>query len=378
MSFNLIRNSRMFFTTNVAAGTGVVASSGFTPSNTFEIQVLDGFSFSQNTTAETVTLSEAGEAPVRGQRSFNTALEPVDFSFSTYIRPADGGLNVTAEEGVLWNALFGTGAVGGAGAAWTESASEATVVATNSQAHQLQAFGVIIVIDGISYIIDNCALDTANIDFGLDAIATIAWAGKGTRLRQVSGLTATTGATVTFGGGLTGTAKGKNTNAPYIANKLSTLSIVKGIGGTSTSYTVALTGGSLSIANNITYLTPANLATVNQPVTYFTGTRAITGSLTAYLRGGATNTAGLLADMLATSDTDVNPSFSIQIEVGGKTNPTRIELEMPAAVLTIPAVSTEQVVSTSINFTAQGYSGSAFDIGAANELEVRYYTPNQA
>lgn len=377
MSFNLIRNSRMFFTTNVAAGTGVVASSGFTPSNTFEIQVLDGFSFSQNTTAETVTLSEAGEAPVRGQRSFNTALEPVDFSFSTYIRPADGGLNVTAEEGVLWNALFGTGAVGGAGAAWTESASVATVVATNSQAHQLQAFGVIIVIDGISYIIDNCALDTANIDFGLDAIATIAWTGKGTRLRQVSGLTATTGATVTFGGGLTGTAKGKNTTAPYIANKLSTLSIVKGINGGSTSYTVALTGGSLSIANNITYLTPANLATVNQPVTYFTGTRSISGSLTAYLRSGATNTAGLLEDMLATSDSDVNPAFKIEIQVGGN-NPTRIELEMPAAVLTIPAVSTEQVVSTSINFTAQGYNGSAFDIGAANELEVRYYTPNQA
>lgn len=378
MSFNLIRNSRMFFTTNVAAGTGVVATSGFTPSNTFEIQVLDGFSFSQNTTAETVTLSEAGDAPVRGQRSFNTALDPVDFSFSTYIRPADGGLVVTAEEGVLWNALFGTGPVGGAGAAWTESETVATVVASNSQVHQLQAFGVIIVIDGISYIIDNCALDTANIDFGLDAIATVAWAGKGTKLRQVEGLTATTGATVTFGGGLTGTAKGKNTTAPYIANKLSTLTVVKGIGGTSTSYTVALTGGNLSIANNITYLTPANLATVNQPVTYFTGTRAISGSLTAYLRGGATNTAGLLADMLAGSTTDVNPAFSIQIEVGGKLNATRIELEMPAAVLTIPAVSTEQVVSTSINFTAQGYAGSAFDIGAANELEVRYYTPNLA
>jgi len=41
--------------------------------------------FSQNTSVDTVTLNEAGAAPVRGQRSFNTALEPVDFSFSTYI-----------------------------------------------------------------------------------------------------------------------------------------------------------------------------------------------------------------------------------------------------------------------------------------------------
>ena len=49
---------------------------------------------------------------------------------------------------------------------------------------------------------------------------------------------------------------------------------------------------------------------------------------------------------------------------------------MPAAVLTIPAVNTEQVVSTTINFTAQGSATGAFDIGASNEMEVRYYTAN--
>ncbi len=377
MSFNLIRNSRMFFTTNVGAD-GTVAATGFLPTNTFEIQVQDGFSFSQNTSSETVTLNEAGASPVRGQRSFNTALEPVDYSFSTYMRPADGGTNITAEEGVLWNALLGTGAIGGAGAAWTEGVSVATLVATNSQAHQLQAFGLIIVIDGVSYIIDNCALDSATVDFGLDAIAGISWAGKGTKLRQISGLTATTGATVTFGSGLTGTAKGKNTTAPYIANKLSTLAITGGINATGTAYTVALTGGSLTISNNLTYLTPANLGVVNQPVTYFTGTRAVSGSINAYLRAGATNTAGLLNDMLASSATEVDPDFEITVAVGGSTNATRVEFEMPAAVLTIPSVSTEQVVSTTINFTAQGSTGNAFDIGAANELTVRYYTTNAA
>jgi len=378
MSFNLIRNSRVFFTTNVNAETGVVAASGFLPANTREIQVLDGFSFSQNTTAETVTLNEGGAAPVRGQRSFNTALEPVDFSFSTYIRPADGGTNITAEEAVLWNAMFATDPLGGTNAAWTEGTSAATVVVTNSQSHQLQKFGMIIVIDGVSYVIDNCALDTATIDFGLDAIAMIAWAGKGAILRQLSGLTATSGAEVTFGGGLTGTAKGKNTTAAYIANKLSTLTVIAGINGTGDTYNVAITGGSLTIANNLTYLTPANLGVVNRPFTYFTGTRAISGSLTAYLRAGSSNTAGLLADMLAGSTTDVDPAFSIQIEMGGATNATRVELEMPAAVLTIPTVTTEQVISTTINFTAQGQANGAFDVGASNELEVRYYTTNVA
>jgi hypothetical protein len=376
MSFNLIRNSRVFFTTNVNAETGVVAASGFDTTNTREIQVLDGFSFSQNTTAETVTLNEAGAAPVRGQRSFNTALEPVDFSMSTYMRPADGGANITAEESVLWNAMFATDPIGGTNAAWTEDTTNCTLVAGNSQSHQLQKFGLIIVIDGVSYIIDNCALDTATVDFGLDAIAMVAWTGRGSILRQLAGLTATTGTTVTFGGGLAGTAQGKNTTAPFIANKLTTLTLKKEIDGTGATYNLAITGGSLTIANNLTYLTPANLGVVNRPFTYFTGTRGITGSLNCYLRAGSSNSSGLLADMLAGSTTDVDPAFYMQFEVGGVTNATRVEFEMPATVLTIPTVSTEQVVSTTINFTAQGSSTGAFEIGEANELEVRYFTTN--
>lgn len=376
MSFNLIRNSRVFFTTNVNADTGVVAATGFLPTNTCEIQVLDGFSFSQATNNETVTLNEAGATPVRGQRSFNTSLEPVDFSFTTYMRPADGGTNITAEEGVLWNALLGTGAIGGGGAAWTETTTKATVVATNSNAHQLQKFGLVIIVDSVSYIVDNCVLDSAAIDFGLDAIANIAWNGKGRTLRQIEGLTANTASPVVFGNGLTGTSKAKNTTAPYIANKLSTMQVKKAIGGSGTAFNVALTGGSLTISNNVTYLTPANIGVVNQPATYFTGTRSVSGAVTAYLRAGATNTAGLLADLLASSTTDTDPEFFLQIEVGGLANATRVEFKMPATVLSIPSVSTEQVVSTEITFTAQGSTGSAFDIASANELEVTYYTTN--
>jgi hypothetical protein len=239
---------------------------------------------------------------------------------------------------------------------------------------------LIIVIDGVSYVIDNCALDSATIDFGLDAIATVAWAGKGAVLRQISGLTASAAVSgiVTFGSGLSGTAKGKDTSAAFIANKLSTVTLKKEIDGTGATYTVAITGGTLTIANNLTYLTPANLGVVNRPFTYFTGTRAISGSLNAYLRAGSNNTAGLLADILASSTSDVDPAFYMQVEVGGSTNATRVEFEMPATVVTVPTVSTEQVVSTTINFTAQGSASSAFDIGAANELEVRYYTTNAA
>jgi hypothetical protein len=376
MSFNLIRNSRVFFTTNVDAGTGVVASTGFTADNTREIQVLDGFSFSQNTTQETVTLNEAGATPVRGQRSFNTALDPADFSFTTYMRPADAGTNITAEESVLWNAMFSDSAIGTATAAWTDGVAAATCTVENSDTHQLQKFGMIITIDTTTFIIDNCVLNTATIDFGLDAIASIQWAGQGGVLRQIATPTLSGTSSITFAGSLTGTALGKNTTAPYIANKLSTVSLDAGIGAGGTAYTLALTGGSLTISNNVTYLTPANLAEVNKPVTYFTSTRAISGTLNAYLRTGTGNTADLMSQMLAASSTDVNPAYYIKISVGGSANVTHVDFTMPAVVLSIPAVNAEQVVSTTINFTAQGYSGSAFDIGQSNELSIDYVTAN--
>ena len=71
MALNLSRNSRVFLTTNVDSAGKVqeTASNGFTAANTYEIQVLDGFTFSQNTNTEAVTLNEAGATPVRGQRT---------------------------------------------------------------------------------------------------------------------------------------------------------------------------------------------------------------------------------------------------------------------------------------------------------------------
>jgi len=471
MSYNLIRNARVFFTTKVDATTGVVdtAANALTVNNTREIQVLDGMSFSQNTTTETVTLNEAGATPSRGQRQFNTALDPVDFSMTTYMRPADGGANITAEESVLWGAMFSPD-----GTAWTDGTTYGSCVVTGSNVHQLQKFGLIIVLDSTTFIIDDCVLNTATIDFGLDAIASIQWAGQGKALRQVDTPTITDPTTGTSGGiGTWGNFLIKNTSAPYIANKLSIVSLDKtigtdavgsgaqftvstnaqgqitsatlgtgasagtgyivndiltidepgteigskvqykvtavGTGGVITavtpvtalpagsgytvsqtgvtadtsilssgnSYNIALTGGSLTISNNITYLMPANLGVVNQPATYFTGTRAVSGTLNCYLRTGAKNSAGLMKDLLDGSDTDVDPAYYMKISVGGP-NLSRVELEMPAVVLSIPSVNTEQVVSSTITFTAQGSSGSAFDIGTPNEINVKYYTTNKS
>lgn len=482
MALNLVRNSKVFFTSSVDAITGVVNTAGLTNLNTSEIQVLDGFAFSQNTNAETVTISEAGGNPVRGQRAFNTSLAPVDFNFSNYIRPLNAGGAIACEESVLWNALFSdqaistanTVTVGGTLSGVTHAFSNTTNTSTitisgtgltavgivvgevvvlggitavtpttelvhmnasarvvsisgtsivltlinsrtavttittpaslrlfksawapvtaafshvgsgGSDRNQLQKFGMIFIVDQVVYIVDNCALNQVTIDFGLDAIAMGAWAGQGTVLRQfgTDGATAVAG---TFGGALTGTFTPKVTTAQFITNKLSTVSarLVNAIGASpaGTQYGIALTGGSITISNNITYITPANLGIVNTPVTYYTGTRAISGTLNAYLKTGTGvgGTGQLLADMLAAASSSVEPMVALQIAIGGGANSVRVILDMPGVVLTIPTVDVQQVVSTAISFTAQGVAPSAtangnfYDLEVTNDISIKYF-----
>ena len=492
--FNLVRNSRVFFTTNLSNAVipNAVALSGHTTSTTSEIQVLEGFGLTQNTENTTITISEAGSAPVRGQRAFNTALAPAEFNFSTYLRPYNNAGVIQPEERFLWNALFsplpiasngaavapvatvtaaarattaGTGSdiltftctasglvtgatpsastlvvdevitvngIGGPNAAewnipgrvisanattvvvkliqapsvaagltatvvggtaklirsaWTDNAAVAPSAAYGytssaySNVNQLQPFGMIFIIDGVTYTIDNCALDTATIDFGLDGIATVAWTGKGTALTLLETTVSLSNATDPVAtGGIIGTFKGKNTAGQFMTNKLSTVSLISNIAGvTGTEYKVALTGGSIAIANNLAYITPTQLGVVNKAIGYYTGTRGITGSMTAYLKTGAGNTTStLLKDILNGGNPLVEPKYNLAISIGGANNPTKVVMEMGGAVLTTPTVETGDLISTTINFTAQGFcsevSANTFDIANTNDVTLKYYS----
>jgi hypothetical protein len=485
MAYNLARNSRVFVTTNVNTATGAVITTGLTTANTFEVQVLDGFKFSQATNTTNIQINEAGTTPIRGQRAFNTALNPVDITFSTYIRPRLATNQATAEERVLWNALLGSVAIGDTGvtvggtghalsrtttatptatltgtsmattltvgkiynisgltgtaapkeanapakivsntasaivfeyltapavglgtgftgvtasasvkfteAAWVEyptatgiTTSYGQVTSAVSGRNQLQTLGFIFVVDGSTYTIDNCALDQAQIDFGLDAIAMINWTAKGTKLNQLATNAAlSTDQDPVFSGGLTGTATGKITTANYITNKLSTVTLVSKNSGTDgTAYSVVLTGGNITIANNINYITPNNIGTLNVPIGYYTGARSISGSMNAYLRTGTfenkPQTATLLKDLLTASATATDTKYALGFQIGGSTAPTRVELDMPGAMIGIPSVDIADVVATTITFNAQGTDTAnttgTFDIENTNDLTARYYS----
>lgn len=458
MALNLSRNTKVYFTTNIAANTNVVASTGFTNSNTWEIQVLDGYKFTQNTNQQTIQPREAGATPTRGQRSFNTDLAPVDWNFTTYIRPELASGKVTCAEKFLWNAMLGntalststltavsgisrastatglctatgaagfgtqfavgdtvnivnggysfdgaftvlstasttitytdpyllttdpvtaTGAIMAGKGQWFEASTAyamVTMAATNT--HTLQPFGIVFKVDNAFYAVDNCAVDKADVDFGIDAISQIAWTGKGTAVRD---LLITSAALITSTGFAAITAPSATAN--FITNKLSTLQLIsniEGIGGTT--YTVPITGGSLSISNNLTYLTPQILGKVNTPIGYSVGTRAVSGTLTAYLKTGAGESSTLLKDILTAAATAVDNAYYTLISMGGSTSTIKVDFDMPAVMLQVPTVDVQDVVSTTLNFTAQSYdqagsvnTTSAYNIDNANELKVKYF-----
>ena len=136
-----------------------------------------------------------------------------------------------------------------------------------------------------------------------------------------------------------------------------------------TSYQVALTGGNVTISNNISYLTPEELGKVNQPIEHVTGTRTVTGSLTCYLGSSdiATNkVADLFKDLVADNNTVIN-KFAITLQVGGTATGPKVELSLPTAHLEIPSHSIEDVISVETNFHGLG-SG----VGEGDEMKVTY------
>jgi len=128
-------------------------------------------------------------------------------------------------------------------------------------------------------------------------------------------------------------------------------------------YNFTLTGGNITISNNVTYLVPEELGTINKPVEGVTGARAIGGSFTCYLvfddTGSDGDNTGSSADFF--SDL-VNPTkgltkvvndFNVTFKVGGTvSSEPRINLNFPKVHIDVPSHSIEDVISLETNFGA--------------------------
>jgi len=142
--------------------------------------------------------------------------------------------------------------------------------------------------------------------------------------------------------------------------------------GDDTTYALTLTGGNITIENNLTYLTPETLGVVNQPLGHVMGTRTISGNFTCYLNDATDGSADLFEDLHEAS-TAITNSFNLLFYIGGKTASTpRVEVQVPRAHLEMPTHSIDDVIGIEVNFHGLPQDLSATGATGANEVSVKY------
>ena len=353
----------------------------------WEMPVLDGFSFSQATNASEITLNEMADTNGNSRRArqmFTDSYAPAEWSFSTYMRPfksvgttdpvtagvADSAVKHHAVEEVLWAMMAGDAAYSSNSfTGLAHSATDLTISFTDSNKTTLaegadgsKKVEIFFVMGGAgsgtktTYKIDGCVVNEASIDFDIDGIATINWSGFG---KIITEETSPPTATITEG------ALASDTDN-FIRNRLTSLAATTSMGGTHPgTYDLVLTGGNITISNNITFLTPETLGVVNQPLGHVTGTRSVSGNFTCYLNAESDSSAELFENIIE-DDTRITNSFGLLFKVGGGSTP-RVELNMAQCHLEVPTHSIDDIISLETNFHALPST-----IDGTNELTVKY------
>lgn len=204
--------------------------------------------------------------------------------------------------------------------------------------------------DTTIYMLQECSVNEVTINFEIDGIATLSWSGMGKTITEVDAFDASAAIVTAVKNG------GNLITNNLIRNRLTALSAVS-TSPTSTTYSLAITGGSITISNNMTFLTPETLGVVNQPLGHVTGTRSVSGSFTTYL-DEATNGSIDLYKNLVSATTTITNNFALQFFVGGRntagTHPVGpgIMFDMGQCHLEVPTINNDDVIAVEVNFTA--------------------------
>ena len=379
----------------------------------FEIPVLDGFSFSQATNTSEITLNEAASSTgytKRGRAMFTDSFAPAEWSFSTYMRPTKSGSNAKmtsgdhadsgchfAVEGPLWAAMSANTYDRSSGGDYANDTSKMEFDFANSNQVTLGTFNMFFVLgaakdsttaayttgtDGVTvYKLANCSVGSASIDFDIEGIAQVGWSGQGQTIEEVASLDTSTGGNTAKGL----IREGVDTTSNFIRQKLTDLAIsfdVSEATGTlgaldsnsssDQTYSMTLTGGNITIENNLTYVTPETLGTVNLPLGHVMGTRSVSGNFTCYLNDTANSSLDLF-ERLQESRGVITNAFDLAFSIGGSGNTPRVTVDVDKAHLELPTHSFEDVVSVDVAF--HGLSSdlsSATAANATNEVKVTY------
>ena len=412
-SLNLQRNSEVFFSTVDLINGAAVTS--MTSTNTWKVEVLAGFAVTSSAATQDITSLESGTDPDRSQQRFNTSINPVDWNFQTYLRPtgvetgaavntttaktnntgnvkpvADWFLwqsmvsNTKVADGTEENSVWATG-----GKLQTKTVAAGTgSFPTKSNFSTATENHMYFKLDNVVYQVSNATVNQATVDAGIEEIATTTWSGFGTTLKELTG-TPRNNAISVFGGvlnnGSTVTANSTTENAAvtasyhsfaqmnvagstgtnsFIKNRLSSIEFhhKASAGASDEKFTFPVTALSFDYNNNITYLTPEELSALNEPIGQFTGSRAVTGSATMYLRTGDLESAGFLRNISEDSRTSSAQTSNANLIIGGTTAPY-VAFQLDACQFEFPQIATDDVISMSVNFVAQETTANKGDGG---------------
>ena len=328
MAVFLKRNTNIYIST--------AAQGSANASNTAQLNVKD-FSFNQSANIVEVGRETIDPDQERTLKPYIDRINPVDFSFTTYILPMLEG-NVTSPEENLWISLIGSTS------AISSNASSSVLDFSQGNVPELQ--NLTIWFDDPNntegnYRIDNAIVDSADISFDINGIAEIQWRGRGLSLVD---------------DGLPPSSTDRTGQTNYLKNKLSTLSLTSN----SVSYAVALTGGRLRVENKVNFYGRSQIGKTSTPVGHYTGNRAISGTLNFYLKSGTNSTVDLFNEILTNASSDTYESTyltDITINVGGTTDP-RMQIDIPACIMNIPRLNLEEVFTMEVSFLAQEETGS--------------------
>jgi hypothetical protein len=417
-SLNLQRNSEVFFSTvDLINGAAVTA---MTPANTWKLEVLAGFAVTSSAATQDITSLESGTNPDRSQQRFNTAINPVDWNFQVYLRPtgvetgaaantttaatnATGNVKPVADwfmwQSLVSNTKVASGSVGEQSTWSTGGKLETTNVAAATGSHSTRSnFSTAVEnhlyfkLDNVIYQVSNATVNQATVDAGIEEIASVTWAGFGTTLKEVTGTPRDNaisvfggilndGSTVTANSNVNGTDHTAIAEASYhpfnqmnVAGAIGTNSFIKNrlsaiefhhkasAGASDEKFTFPVTALSFDYNNNTTYLTPEELSALNEPIGQFTGTRAVTGSATMYLRTGDLESAGFLRNISEDSRTSSAQTSNANLIIGGTTAPY-VAFQLDACQFEFPSIATDDVISMSVNFVGQEPTASKGDGG---------------
>ena len=365
-----------------------------------------------------------------GEWSFSTYVRPFQAAGAALgTGSADANAKVHAVEEVLWAMMAGadTYAAGAytrtadavSGPVITPATSASTVTFAESNRSTFETANIYFVMGDANRTViklKDAVVNEASIDFEIDGIATINWSGQCSEVLDFSGSTIedsaipvdtdvtrdSTGSNDTVAVGdvwldsndsyrlyvLTAINSGADSTTTtyvnealpdsdnFIRNRLTQLNI-NGAGTTgllsgADAYKLTLTGGNITISNNVTYITPEELGVVNVPIGHVTGGRAVSGSFTCYLALDSTamdGTGDLSRDFfedLRNLTTTVTNSVALTFKIGGGSG-RRLELNFPTAHVEIPTHSIEDVISLETNFMALPST-----IDGTNEVSLTY------